>query len=287
MSTQTQPDNLLRGVLLVILAEAVLVVTGIVIRTLGENLAVAQLVFLRNAVGLLFIVPLTLSYHSVSVRTSRIHLHFLRALIGVTAMACLYYGWTHLPLGTAALLKQTGPLWMPVMALWLLRESIPKILRWSLPIGFAGVALVLQPSSATLQFAVLIGLLGAILSVGAKIVIRKMKDTEPSRRIVFYFTLFAAILSFPLAAMDWQWLTLNQWLGVAAIAGLSTVAQLSLTQAYHSAPAGYLGPFTYSSVAIATLLGWMLWDETLDILTMLGMLLILAGGVLTLRGKSA
>lgn len=287
MSADTQPDNLLRGVLLVILAEAVLVVTGIIIRTLGENLAVAQIVFLRNALGLLFIVPLTLGFHSVSIKTSRIHLHLMRALVGVSAMSCLYYGWTHLPLGTAALLKQTGPLFMPILALWFLRESIPTMLRWSLPIGFAGVALVLQPSSATLQLAVLIGLLGAVLSAAAKIFVRKMKDTEPSRRIVFYFTLFAALFSFPLAAMEWQWLTLNQWLGVAAIGGLSTLAQLAMTKAYHSAPAGYLGPFTYSSVAIATLLGWMIWDETLDALTLIGMVLILAGGVLTLRGKSS
>ncbi len=285
MSSRSIEDNPLRGVLLVVFAEAVLIITGIIIRTLGESLPVAQIVFLRNALGLLFVLPLAFGFRAVSLKTERIHLHLGRALVGVSAMACLYYGWTHLPLGTAALLKQTGPLFMPLLALWLLGEAVPKVLRWSLPVGFVGVALVLQPSNSSLQWVMLIGLLGAVLGSAAKIFVRKMRDTEPSRRVVFYFSLFAALFSLPLALFDWQWLSFNQWIGVFAIGGLSTLAQLSMTRAYHSAPAAYLGPFTYSSVVMATVLGWMLWDETLDYLTITGMVLILLGGAITLRSK--
>jgi len=145
---------------------------------------------------------------------------------------------------------------------------------------------VLQPSSATIQLAVIAGLFGALLSALAKIYIRKMKATEPSRRIVFYFALFATLISAPFALTEWVPLTWQQWGGVAAIGALSTLAQLAMTRAYHNAPAGYLGPFTYSSVIIATLLGWMIWDESLRALTLMGMALILIGGILTVRAKS-
>jgi len=276
----------LLGVLLIIAAEAILVFNGIIVRELGSDAGVAQLVFLRNILGLGYMLVLVGVQRTVSLRTSRLHLHFMRAAVGVSAMGCLYYGWTHLPLGTAALLKQTAPLFIPILGLWMLGERISPILRWSLPIGFIGVALVLQPSNSTLQFAVVIGLLGAMLSALAKIYIRKMKETEPSRRIVFYFALFGALFSAPFALSSWSPLTLWQWIAVAAIGGLSTLAQLAMTRAYHNAPAGYLGPFTYSSVVIATLLGWLIWDESLGTLTLLGMLLILVGGALTARAKS-
>ncbi|NRP27603.1 MULTISPECIES: DMT family transporter [unclassified Marinobacterium] len=279
-------NQLLKGVLLVIFAEAVLVATGVLIRTVAEALSVAQLVFLRNAFGLLIMLPLVLGAKGISLKTSRINLHLGRALVGVSAMSCLYYGWTHLPLGTAALLKQTAPLFMPLLALWFLKEKIHPILFWSLPIGFIGVALVLNPANAGLQLAVLIGLAGALLGAQAKIFVRKMKDTEPSRRVVFYFSLFASLFSAPFALQGWVALGWFELAGVIGIAALSTLAQLSMTKAYHSAPAGYLGPFTYSSVIIASLVGWLLWDETLATLTIAGMGLIVLGGVMTLKAKA-
>lgn len=279
---------LLQGVFFVIAAEAILVGTGIIIRILSDHVPISQLVFLRNALGLLWMLPLVMGFKAlgskgISLRTERIHLHIIRAFIGVSAMSCLYFGWTHLPLGTAALLKQTAPLFMPMLALWFLGEKLNPVLWWSLPIGFVGVAWVLNPTNAGFQWALLVGLLGAVLGALAKIVVRKMKDTEPSRRIVFYFSLFAALLSAPFAVSDWVLLGRVEWLGVLAIAALSTLAQLSMTRAYHSAPAGYLGPFTFSSVIIATLVGWSIWDETLDMITVMGMLLILMGGVMTVK----
>ncbi len=279
-------NQLLKGVLLVIFAEAVLVATGVLIRSVAEALSVAQLVFLRNAFGLLIMLPLVLGVKGISLKTTCIHLHLGRALVGVSAMSCLYYGWTHLPLGTAALLKQTAPLFMPLLALWFLKEKIHPVLFWALPIGFVGVALVLNPANSGLQLAVLIGLAGAVLGAQAKIFVRKMKDSEPSRRVVFYFSLFASLFSAPFAIQGWVALGWLELAGVIGIAALSTLAQLSMTKAYHSAPAGYLGPFTYSSVIIASLVGWFLWDETLATLTIVGMGLIVLGGVMTLKAKA-
>jgi drug/metabolite transporter (DMT)-like permease len=279
-------NQLLKGVLLVIFAEAVLVATGVLIRSVAEALSVAQLVFLRNAFGLLIMLPLVLGVKGISLKTTCIHLHLGRALVGVSAMSCLYYGWTHLPLGTAALLKQTAPLFMPLLALWFLKEKIHPVLFWALPIGFVGVALVLNPANSGLQLAVLIGLAGAVLGAQAKIFVRKMKDSEPSRRVVFYFSLFASLFSAPFAIQGWVALGWLELAGVIGIAALSTLAQLSMTKAYHSAPAGYLGPFTYSSVIIASLVGWFLWDETLATLTIAGMGLIVLGGVMTLKAKA-
>ncbi len=60
-------------------------------------------------------------------------------------MTCLFYSWGHLPLAQAALLKQTAPFFMPLIAFWWLGESVPKIVKLAILVGFIGVFLILNP----------------------------------------------------------------------------------------------------------------------------------------------
>ena len=47
-----------------------------------------------------------------------------------------------------------------------------------------------------------------------------------------------------------------------------------------SAPAAQVGPLTFSSVLFAALFGWLLWDESIDVLSLYGGLLVIAAGIL-------
>lgn len=285
-SFSMESSQIYRGAMLLVLSEFFLVCSGMVIKQLAGELPTEQIVFARNIFGLMLLLPWILRKGTRAIRTEKLHLHFMRAAVGVTAMSCLYYSWGHLPLAQAALLKQTGPFFMPIIALWWLGERVSALVKWSITIGFVGVVLILNPTEGTLNFAVLIALFGAMLGALAKIVIRKMSTTEPAKRIVFYFALFASILSAIPAAFVWVSPTLVQlgWLLLMAIT--STVAQLLLSKGYGMAPAGQLGPFTYSSVALAALFGWWLWDENLALSSWLGILVVTIAGVMAMQGKS-
>ena len=64
-------------------------------------------------------------------------------------------------------------------------------------------------------------------------------------------------------------------IGVFAAAG-----QLSLTAAYRHAPAGPTSLLSYATIVFSALFGWLVWAEVPDNLSILGGILILAGGVL-------
>jgi drug/metabolite transporter (DMT)-like permease len=69
---------------------------------------------------------------------------------------------------------------------------------------------------------------------------------------------------------------------------LAVMAQLCLTKGYSLAPAGQVGPFSYGNVVFAALMGWLIWGETLDGLTMVGAVLTcLAGIIATYHGEQA
>jgi len=278
-------NPLLQGALLILLSEWMLVASGIMVRQLSDTLPTEVLVFLRNSLGLVWMMPWILRRGRRTLPTRRIHLHLLRAALGIIAMSCLYYAWAHLPLAQAALLKQTSPFFVPLIAFVWLHERIGAAVRWAILVGFIGVLLILQPSSGTLEWAVLIALAGAALGATAKVCIRAMRVTESPQQIVFYFALFGSCFSALPAWFSWVTPVGIDWVWLLGLAAASTLAQLLLSKAYGLAGAGTLGPFTYASIPFAALAGWVLWGEALGLWTLAGMGLIFAGGMLALREK--
>lgn len=273
---------LLRAAALIVLSESMLVGAGVIIRVVSEELSTPMIVFMRNLMGLILMLPFLLRA-SRAMATNNIHLHLMRAVVGISAMSCLYYSWSVLPLGQAALLKQTAPFFVPVIAFWWLGESVPARVKLALLVGFAGVALILNPQQGEINLGLLVALLGASLSALAKVTVRRMHLTEPPQRIVFYFALFGSLFSVVPAALHWVTPSTEALVWLLGLGATSTLAQLSMSRAYTLVPAAQLGPFTYSSVVLAAGVGWLLWDESVALLTVFGMLLVFAGGVLTLN----
>jgi len=278
-------QNLVLGAGLILLSEMFLVLSGMTVKYVADQLPLAMMVFCRNLFGLLLLLPWMLRQGVTSISTSQLGLHLLRAGVGVTAMGCLFYSWSVLPLAQAALLKQTAPLFIPLLAFLWLGERLPVVAKLALVLGFIGTAAILNPQQGVLNIGVLIAVMGALLGAFAKVVVRKLRHTEPASRIVFYFALFAALISALPAYWQWQALSWQQWGWLLLMAGSSTLAQLLLSRAYGLAPAGRLAPFTYGSVLFASLMGWLLWQESLTLNTLLGMALIVGAGLLALSAR--
>lgn len=275
------------GALLIVLSEICLVGSGMIIRQVSSDLPTEVIVLMRNLLSLVWMLPWILRRGRRELPTRRLHLHFIRALIGVAAMSCLFYSWAHLPLGQAAMLKQTAPFFLPLIALWWLKEPISNRVKIAILVGFIGVALILQPGKGVLHLAILVGLLGAMLGALAKVTIRSMRGSESPQKIVFYFAFFGSLLAALPASINWVTPSAEHLIWLFGLAATSTLAQLLLTRAYGLAPAGQLGPFTYASVIFATLMGWWIWQEAVNLLTFAGIAVVCLAAVIMLRGKAA
>ncbi len=259
---------------------------GAIVKATSASLPGEVLVFFRNLVGALLLLPL-LRLGGVSLRTSVFHLHLLRALFGVAALYGYFYVLARIPLGEAVLLTFSAPLFIPFLARLALGEAFGARAIGAAVIGFAGLLLILKPGTGLFRPEVLVGILSGTCAAAAMVCVRQLgRRREPATRVVFYFAVLASLVSALPLAWAWQTPASATWPALLAIGVLASAGQYLLTRGYACAPAGQVGPFTYFSVLFSTLLGWWLWSELPDALSGVGALLVIAAGVIALRGRS-
>ena len=263
-------QNFVLGAALIVASELMFASMGATVKAVSAELPTEVVVFMRGLFGVLILLPLLLRRLNRNVFTTRVfHLHLLRALLGVSAMYCFFYALANLQLADGMLLKMTAPLFMPLIAaLWLFEKLSSKI--WlAVGLGFVGVALV--------------GLAGGMFAAGAKVTVRRLGQTEPTIRIVFYFSLVVMLIALIPLVWAWRMPTTQEW-GLLFLMGLfGTLGQLLLTRGYSVAAASQVAPFTYFSVVFAAVYGYLFWQETLDMGFITGAILIAAAGIVALR----
>jgi len=277
------PEDLRRGALLMIASGLLFSTMGALVKYLSAELPNEMVVFFRSVMGLLALLPWVLHRGLGQLKTKRLRGHLGRGLAGVSAMYCYFYAIAHLPLAEAVLLNYSTPLFIPfIAALWLGEQVSPRL--WvAIGTGFVGIVLILKPGLGLFTPVSLIGLASGLFAALAMVSIRRLSNTEPTLRIVFYFSLVCtAVSAVPLA---WRWQTPDPglWILLLGMGALASLAQLLLTRAYAHAPAAQVGPFTYSTVVFAAAIGWIFWSEIPDLLSFGGTALVCLAGVLTIR----
>jgi len=270
-------DNLRLGALFAVLAAAAFALMAAGVKTASTLVRSELIVFFRSAVGLAVLLPWLLRHGTAAIRTQRLGGHLWRAAFGVCAMYAFFYALGHLHLAEAILLTYSTPLFIPFIAWAWIREPPPPVIFPAIALGLAGIVLIAQPAAGvSVSPASVAGVLSGISAAAAMVSIRRIADTEPAPRVVFYFSaLSTAIAAVPLL---WSWTpvsgqTLALLIGIGVLA---TLGQLSLTRAYALAPAARIGAFTYVAVVFGGLLGWALWQERPDGSSLTGMALVVA-----------
>jgi len=277
------PQNALLAGLLIVLAELMFASMGAAVKAVGEALPTEMLVFFRNLLGTLVLLP-WLRPGRTSLATRVLPLHLLRAAAGLAAMYCVFYALARLPLADGMLLKMTAPLFIPLVAWAWLAESPTRMALFALPLGFTGVILVLDPTG-TIAPAALAGVLGGLFAAVAKVTVRRLSQTEPAVRTVFYFAVLATAVSALPLPWHWQSPSLHEWALLAAVGALGTLGQLLLTRGYAAAAMARVAPLTYFAVVFGATYGFLFWDEGLDWTFVAGSLLIAMAGIVAVRAR--
>lgn len=280
--------DLRRGAALAVIGALAFACASALIKVAADDLPNVMVVFLRTLFGLLSLLPwLIPQRHKVELATRRPGNHLLRAGVGLSAMYCFFYAISQLDLASAVLLNYSQPLFLPFIAWAWLSERPPARIYPAVAIGFAGVALILKPGLDWFGSAGFIGLVAGIMAATAMASIRRMADTEPTLRIVFYFCILGVLITFVPALLFWETPSPTNWLAMAGAGTFATLGQLTLTRAYSLAPAAHIGGLIYTTVLFAALIGWLFWGETPDLLSAVGALLVIAAAVIVVFMRSS
>lgn len=254
---------------------------GALVKKASQDLPSSMIVFFRNAAG--FLALLFFLRKGLSLRTRRFGAHFGRSVAGVASMYLSFYAIAHMRLADAYTLTYTAPLFMPFLARGWLGEPVPRYALGALGLGFFGVILLLKPGWGLFQPVALAALASGLLSAVAQVGIRQLTRSEPPLRIVFYFGLIGSVLTAPALAQTWVEPTWGMGGLLIGLGVMATVAQLLMTEGYRLASPGDVGAMMYLAVAVAGVTDWIFWRRIPDLVSLLGIVFIMAAGVWILR----
>ncbi len=273
---------------------------GAITKILSDDMSALEIVFFRNIIGIGLILY-ALKLRPPSLQGGKIHLLFMRGLFGFIAMILFFYTITVIPLGEAITLNKTSPLFVSILAFYLLGEHLNKRTILALLVGLGGIILITKPFGMSISYEYLLGILGGFFAALAYATIKKIKEIYDSRIIVLSFvgigTLIPAILFsispylnapssleflFPEFILP---LTPKLWLLIGFMAIISTLSQWLLTKAYSASKASIIGVISYTNIPFAIGFGFLLGDKFPDFWTFCGIGLIVLGGVLVSKAK--
>ncbi len=258
---------------------------GALVKLGAPRFSSSELVFYRSFFGLIVVYAL-LHHARVRLATRHARAHLWRGLSGTLAMLLFFHCLTVLPLATAITLNYTSSLFLSLLTVLVLKEKFHLPLSSALTLGFAGVVLLLHPTLEQEQFADgLLGLASGFLAGIALLNVRHLGVLgESGMRVVFYFNLIATLASAVWMLTDTlHALALSDLPLLAAIGASATFAQLFMTRAYRTGQTLVVGSLAYSTIVFSALFGLLFWNESLDAAAWLGIALIIASGVLSLK----
>jgi drug/metabolite transporter (DMT)-like permease len=252
------------------------------VKVLSAVLPVAQLVWARNLVHLLFIValfgPARGGWRLFATRCPAVQLS--RSLLFITSTGCFFAAIGHVPLADATAIGFTAPLIVALLAGPVLGERLRPGHWAAIGVGFAGALIVVRPTGAGANLYALLVVVSSGAYAGYQLLTRRAAAVDSPETSVAYSALLGTVLTS--IVVPWHWATpgrLWQWALLGGLGLLGGVGHYMVARAFGSAPASLVSPFHYVQLVWAAVAGYLLFGDVPGALTWLGAALIIASGL--------
>lgn len=155
-------------------------------------------------------------------------------------------------------------------------------------VGFVGVLFVIQPSFSAFGAVALFPLGTAVGFAFYILVTRGLSRQVHPVSLQFYTGLFASVLCVPILIMaqgsgsvllDPVWPEGIAWTWLFGVGFFATVSHMMMTYALSLAPSATLAPLQYLELPVATLLGYLVFGDFPNTLTLTGIAIIIGAGL--------
>jgi drug/metabolite transporter (DMT)-like permease len=261
-------------------------ITANVARLMTEELNAMMIALLRNAFGLIVLVPTLVRAGPAILRTTRPGLHVLRSALNLGSMLAWFWALPHIVLADGVALNFTGPLFATLGAVLFLGERLGPRRAAALAIGFAGALVIIRPTFDQAGLALLVVAASAAGWAAMSLCNKQLTRTDTTEQIVALNLLIVLPFSFALALLDWQWPSLTM-LALGATHGvLGTIAHVCMARAFRQADASFCMPFDFTRLPLVALIAYILFGQLPDLWTMVGAAVIFSATLyVTLRER--
>ncbi len=277
-------DNL-RGALLMMASMATFTLNDACIKLLAQDLPTFQAVTLRGLAATTLMVALahwTGALRQPIPRGDRGKVA-LRSAAEVAAFLPFILALTHMPLANITAILQALPLTITAAGAILLGEKVGWR-RWvAIAVGLLGVLIIVRPGPDGFDAWALLAVLAVIMITVRDLITRRLSPDVPSLKVAALTAAAVTLLGIALTTREtWQPVSQGQGALVAGAALFIIGGYLFSVMAIRVGDLAVTTPFRYTAILWGLLLGWAVFGDWPDPLTLAGAALVTATGLYTL-----
>jgi len=261
------------------LASLVFSIMALLIKLLGQNLHITQILLVRQIGMIIMVAPAILRNFPGSLRSERPGLQLIRLLCALIAMLCGFTALIHMPLADATAIFFAKSFFVTILAVFFLSEAV-GVYRWSaVLVGFIGVMIMLQPGTDNFSIYGLASLAGAAGAAAVMITLSLLSRSDSTDTILIYGSVGVGLVMILPGIYFWQQPTLVEWLLLASVGVVSYFGQKLNILAYKHGEASLLASLDYVRLLWATLFGYLIFDQFPDGSVWLGVSIVIAAAI--------
>ncbi|WP_338110678.1 DMT family transporter [Roseivirga pacifica] len=273
-----------KGVLYMLLATFIFAVMNVLVKYV-DNIPAIEIILFRSIVS--FIMSgVTLKMKGVPLLGKKRPILFIRGLAGALALMMFFTTLQEIPLASAVTIMFLGPIFTAMLGVWIVKEKVYPLQWVFFALSFAGILMIKGFDTRVTPFMALLGVGAAFFSGVAYNMIRKLKTSEHPLVIIFYFPLVTLPIVGTYSYFNWVMPQGWEWLLLIAIGVLTQFAQYFMTLSYQSESLSKVANINFVGIIYALGFGYVLFGETFNLLTYLGMTAVMLGVVLNVVYKN-
>ena len=276
--------NPLRGVLWMLAAGISFVGVNAIVRYLGTDLPAAQSAFLRFGFGMVILIPALISVLRTGFAPGLLRLYAGRGVLHTVAVVLWFYAMARIPLAEVTAIGYLNPVLVTLGAALFFGERLTRDRLLAFGVALVGALIILRPGLREVTDGHLAQVAAAVFFAGSYLFGKELSGRASAAAVVAMLSFAVTLGLLPFAIWVWVPVTWAQVGWLAVVAGCATSGHYCMTQAFQAAPMAVTQPVTFLQLLWATLLGTLLFGESLDVYVLIGGAVIIAAiSFVTLR----
>ncbi|WP_170573214.1 DMT family transporter [Ruegeria atlantica] len=252
------------------------VVMTALVKSLGTTMNPIQAAFLRYVLGLVFLLPALRAILTTRLTPRLVTLFGLRGIIHAVGVMFWFYAMTQIPLAEVTAMNYMTPVYVTLGAALFLGEKLAIRRVAAILAALIGVLIILRPGFREVSTGHLAMLGTALMLGGSYLLAKRLVRDIPPAVVVAHLSIWVTLGLIPFAIAVWE---PPSWRDIGVlflVASFATAGHYFMTLALQAAPVAVTQPVTFLQLIWATLLGALVFHESVDIWVVAGGTLILS-----------
>jgi len=276
-----------RGIYWMLLTTGLFTSLDATAKYLAQDYPVPQVLWARFSFHLVFVALFLGTRLSVTLRSRRPGLQLLRSFLMLVTTGMFFFAVGSLPLADVVAIMFVGPLFVTALSVPLLGDYVgPR--RWAaVAVGFLGALLVVRPGSGIMQGLAVLPVLAAFSHALYTITTRKLANHDRPMTTLFYTAALGAVVTTAIVPFFWVTPDVTGWLLMALLGVFGAAGHLTLIKALGYASPVVVAPLSYASLVWSIGMGFALFGDLPDGMTLLGAAVIAGSGLYVFHRERA